>query len=171
MRVVRSIRPKPSCCAPFTSELAISYATLGQLKATDYTHAQRVRSGLRREVAQAFADVDLLALPTTAAPAARVTDAEFESGFLDPRTLDAYCRFAFLGNLTGLPALNAPVGLDGKLPLGLQLVGDAWDEATVLAAAAHLERAGVAHARSPWKPVERAIEGRARRHPAGLIEH
>jgi aspartyl-tRNA(Asn)/glutamyl-tRNA(Gln) amidotransferase subunit A len=60
------------------------------------------------------------------------------------------CRFNFLGNLTGLPALSAPVGLDEqKLPIGLQLVGDAWDEATVLAAAAHLERTGAARVERP----------------------
>jgi Asp-tRNA(Asn)/Glu-tRNA(Gln) amidotransferase A subunit family amidase len=36
-----------------------------------------------------------------------------------------------------------------SLPIGLQLVGDAWDEATVLAATAHLERLGVARAVRP----------------------
>ena len=66
------------------------------------------------------------------------------------RALDAMCRFMFLGNLTGLPALSAPVGLDeARMPLGLQLMGDAWDEATVLAAAAHLERLGVARVERP----------------------
>jgi aspartyl-tRNA(Asn)/glutamyl-tRNA(Gln) amidotransferase subunit A len=56
----------------------------------------------------------------------------------------------FLGNLTGLPALSAPVGLDeDRLPIGFQLVGDAWDEATVLAASAQLERLGVARVERP----------------------
>jgi aspartyl-tRNA(Asn)/glutamyl-tRNA(Gln) amidotransferase subunit A len=120
------------------------------MSATEYTHSQRVRSGLRAEIARAFGDVDLLALPTTATTAARVTDAEFDGGFLDARALDACCRFTFLGNLTGLPALTAPVGLDeARLPLALQLVGDAWDEATVLAAAAHLERIGAARVERP----------------------
>ena len=59
------------------------YATLGEMSATEYTHSQRLRSGLRAEVARAFGDVDLIALPTTATPAVRVTDAEFEGGFLD----------------------------------------------------------------------------------------
>jgi aspartyl-tRNA(Asn)/glutamyl-tRNA(Gln) amidotransferase subunit A len=135
--------------AAFNDDLAISYASLSQMSATEYTHAQRVRSGLRAEVARAFGDVDLLALPT-ATTAARVTDAEFDHGFLDALALDACCRFAFLGNLTGLPALTAPVGLDeARLPLALQLVGDAWDEATVLAAAAHLERIGAARVEKP----------------------
>jgi aspartyl-tRNA(Asn)/glutamyl-tRNA(Gln) amidotransferase subunit A len=101
-------------------------------------------------MARAFADVDLVALPSTATPAPRVTDAEFEGGFLDTRALDAMCRFMFIGNLTGLPGLSAPVGLDeARMPLGLQLVGDAWDEATVLAAAAHLERIGAARVERP----------------------
>jgi aspartyl-tRNA(Asn)/glutamyl-tRNA(Gln) amidotransferase subunit A len=140
--------------AAFNGDLAISYATLGEMSATEYAHSQRVRSGLRAEIARAFGDVDLLALPTTATTAARVTDAEFDGGFLDARALDACCRFTFLGNLTGLPALTAPVGLDeARLPLALQLVGDAWDEATVLAAAAHLERIGAARVERPGVTV------------------
>jgi aspartyl-tRNA(Asn)/glutamyl-tRNA(Gln) amidotransferase subunit A len=48
----------------------------------------------------------------------------------------AYLRFACPANLTGLPAISVPCGLgkDG-LPIGLQLVGRAFDEATVLRAA------------------------------------
>ncbi len=45
---------------------------------------------------------------------------------LSSRALDACCRFTFLGNLTGLPALAARVALDeARLPPALQLVGDA----------------------------------------------
>jgi aspartyl-tRNA(Asn)/glutamyl-tRNA(Gln) amidotransferase subunit A len=136
--------------APFTRDLSISYAVLGQMTGLEYLDAQRVRSGLRNEVARAFGDVDLLALPSAATTAPRVTDEEFEGGFLDARALDGLCRFMFLGNLTGLPALSAPVGLDeDRLPIGFQLVGDAWDEATVLAASAQLERLGVARVERP----------------------
>jgi aspartyl-tRNA(Asn)/glutamyl-tRNA(Gln) amidotransferase subunit A len=136
--------------ARFGADLTISYATLDVMSAREYTYAQRLRSGLREEVARALRDVDLIALPTTAAPAARVTDADFEGGFVDARVLDGCCRFNFLANLTGLPALSAPVGLDERrLPLGLQLVGDAWDEPTILAASAHLERIGAARAARP----------------------
>jgi Asp-tRNA(Asn)/Glu-tRNA(Gln) amidotransferase A subunit family amidase len=135
--------------ARFSADLAISYVVLGQMSANEYLEAQRLRSGLRVEVARAFRDVDLLGLPSAATTAARVTDAEFEGGFLDARALDALCRFMFLGNLTGLPALSAPVGLEGALPIGVQLVGDAWDEATVLAASAQLERTGAARVERP----------------------
>jgi aspartyl-tRNA(Asn)/glutamyl-tRNA(Gln) amidotransferase subunit A len=136
--------------APFTRDLAISYAVLGQMTGIEYLTAQRVRSGLRAEVARALTSVDLLALPSSGTTAPQVTDDEFEGGFLDARALDGLCRFMFLGNLTGLPALSAPVGLDeARLPIGFQLLGDAWDEATVLAASAHLERIGVARVERP----------------------
>jgi Asp-tRNA(Asn)/Glu-tRNA(Gln) amidotransferase A subunit family amidase len=69
---------------------------LRQLSASDYMHAQRLRSGIRRELAHAFLDVDLLAFPTTTTTARRVTDAEFEGGFVDARARDALCRFTFL---------------------------------------------------------------------------
>jgi aspartyl-tRNA(Asn)/glutamyl-tRNA(Gln) amidotransferase subunit A len=84
-----------------------------------------------------------------------VTDAEMRSGVLDAQLLDGLCRFAFLGNLTGLPAASAPVGRDAAdRPIGLQLVGDAWDEATVLAACAHLERTGAAKVERPKVAVD-----------------
>jgi aspartyl-tRNA(Asn)/glutamyl-tRNA(Gln) amidotransferase subunit A len=136
--------------AAFNPDLAISHATLARASATEFVHGQRVRGGLRRDVARVLRDVDVLALPTTATTAPAATDAEFEGSFLDPRAVDAMCRFNFLGNLTGLPAMSAPVGVDrGGLPIGLQIVGDAWDEATVLAVGAHLERIGAASARRP----------------------
>jgi len=121
----------------------------------EYVEALRLRTGLRAEMARIFQTVDLFALPTTATTATRVSDGEFASGFLDSRALDAMCRFNFLGNLTGLPALSAPVGLDPeRLPIGLELMGDAWDEATVLAASAHLERMGVARVERPGASVQ-----------------
>ncbi len=136
--------------AAFNADLRVTYAALGAASASAYVSAQRLRSGLRLEMASAFGDVDVFALPTTATTAPRVSDVDFESGFLDARALDAACRFAFLANLTGLPALSAPIGLDeARMPIGLQLVGDAWDEATVLAASAHLERMGVAWVARP----------------------
>ncbi len=111
----------------------------------DYLDAQRLRQGLRRDVAEVLRHVDLIALPSTARSAPQVSDIEARHGFVDPPLLDGMCRFAFLANLTGLPAASIPVGSDQDgLPVGLQLIGDAWDEACVLQAVAALERSGVA---------------------------
>ena len=139
----------------FTPDLQVSMSVLAEISALEYLDAQRLRVGLRNAVARLFRDVDLLALPTTVETASPVTDAQFESGFLDAQTIGKLCRFNFMGNLTGLPAASVPVGVDtGGLPIGLQLVGDAWDEATVLAAAAHLERLGVATCARPKIAVD-----------------
>ncbi len=116
-------------------------------RADDYIDGQRLRQGLRRDVAEVLRSVDLIALPATAESAPPITDEEARHGFVDPPLLDGMCRFAFLANLTGLPAVSVPVGVDGDgMPVGLQLIGDAWDEACVLQAAAALERCGVGRA-------------------------
>jgi aspartyl-tRNA(Asn)/glutamyl-tRNA(Gln) amidotransferase subunit A len=121
----------------------------------DYLDAQRLRSELRRQVQATLGKVDVLALPTTAAPAATVSDDDERDGFVDPVALDAACRYAFIGNLTGVPAGSAPVGLDANgVPLGLQIIGDAWDEASVLAVMAQLERSGAAQVERPRSAVD-----------------
>jgi aspartyl-tRNA(Asn)/glutamyl-tRNA(Gln) amidotransferase subunit A len=141
--------------AELTPDLQLTFSTLDALTAPELLDAQRLRAGLRRDIARCFETVDLLALPTTVATAARVTDAEMQSGMVDTTLLDGLCRFAFLANLTGLPAGTAPVGADRDgLPMGFQLVGDAWDEATVLAAMAHLERTEAARVARPQVSVD-----------------
>ncbi|MCL2779052.1 MAG: amidase [Polyangiaceae bacterium] len=133
-----------------SADLQVTFASLDGFSAVEYLDACRIRSGMRREMAGAFQSVDLVALPSTVAPAAKVSEGDMRTGFLDTSVIEGLCRFAFLANLTGLPALSAPVGIsDNGLPVGLQLVGDAWDEATVLSAAAHLERIGAAMVRRP----------------------
>ena len=135
-------------------DLQVTLATMQTLSGIDFVDAMRLRAGLRREAQRVFADVDLLALPTTAATAISVTDGEM-NGFMDTTALEALCRFSFFANLTGLPAGSAPVGRDARgLPIGFQLVGDAWDEATVLAGMAHLERLGAAKAERPKVAVD-----------------
>lgn len=124
-------------------------------RADDYLDGQRLRQGLRRAVAAVLRDVDLIASPTTARSAPQVTEDEARYGFVDPPLLDGMCRYSFLANLTGLPAVSAPVGSDRDgMPVGLQLIGDAWDEACVLQATAALERAGVARAMAAESTID-----------------
>jgi len=130
-------------------DLQISMAVVSEFGAVEFAETLRLRAALRSEAARLLGEVDLLALPTTVSTAPAVTDAQFASGFLDAQALAGLCRFNFLGNLTGLPASSCPIGLHEGLPIGFQLVGDAWDEATVLQATAHLERIGVASVARP----------------------
>ena len=136
-------------------DLQMFFANLETFRPDDYLDAQRLRAELRAEVAIVLAGVDVLALPTTATTAPPVVDADLTDGFVDPAALDAACRFAFLGNLTGYPAGTAPVGMDESgLPIGLQIVGDAWDEAAVLQVLGHLERIGAAHVARPSAGID-----------------
>lgn len=126
-------------------DLRLSCAVLSGLSAMEFLDAQHLRTSLRLEAARALAQVDVLALPTTATTAPKLPVQDRGKPFADTSAIDAMCRFNFLGNLTGLPAGTAPVGVDVEgLPIGLQIVGDAWDEHVVIGVLAQLERLGVA---------------------------
>jgi aspartyl-tRNA(Asn)/glutamyl-tRNA(Gln) amidotransferase subunit A len=120
---------------------------LRTMRGEDVLMAARHRAALRRQAAAALADVDLLALPTLPCPPRAYSLAEARVDISDAEGTRLLTRFAFLGNLTGLPAATVPCGMaataDGPFPAGLQLVGDAWDEPSVIAAMATCARAGV----------------------------
>jgi aspartyl-tRNA(Asn)/glutamyl-tRNA(Gln) amidotransferase subunit A len=131
-------------------DLRLSFAVLSGFTALEQLDAVRLRSGLRRELCQALCGVDVIALPTTATTAPRYTEDDEKTSFSDPQALEAMVRYTFLCNLTGHPAGTAPVGVDAAgLPIGLQILGDAWDEAMVLGVMAHLERTGAATVKRP----------------------
>jgi len=128
---------------------------VGQLSAREYLWAQTLRERLRVQVARSFGDVDALALPSTAKTGLPLASTDDRTGRLDAQGVRAMCRFTFLANLTGLPAGTVPIGLDADgLPMGLQIVGDAWDEPTVLALMAELERSGAARVLRPPHHVD-----------------
>lgn len=135
-------------------DMQLFLAGLETFRPDDYVDAQRIREKLCQELAETLRQVDVIAMPATAISAPSVTDEEARLGFIDPPVLDALCRFAFLANVTGAPAGVAPVGHDKNgMPVGLQILGDAWDEACVLQVLAHLERLGVASAQRPGSDV------------------
>jgi aspartyl-tRNA(Asn)/glutamyl-tRNA(Gln) amidotransferase subunit A len=112
-----------------------------------YNQAQKVRALVSRDYENAWAKCDMILAPTT-------PTASFPLGSLndDPLTMYLNDVFAVPASLAGLPAMSVPAGLnpDG-LPLGLQLVGKAFDEQMVLnAGLAIQERAGFDHAPERW---------------------
>ncbi|RPJ65534.1 MAG: Asp-tRNA(Asn)/Glu-tRNA(Gln) amidotransferase subunit GatA [Acidobacteria bacterium] len=102
-----------------------------------YRKAQQVRTLIRRDYDEAFARVDLVALPTTPTPAFRLGER-----LDDPLQMYLADVFTVGAPLAGLPALSVPCGrvAGGELPAGLQLIGRMFDEATLLRAADALER-------------------------------
>lgn len=124
----------------FSESLRMMLAILETVDATEYLRAQRTRAALKRSMRDALDSVDLIALPTTATTAADYPPALDKTPLLDEQALRAMTRFTFLANITGLPAATVPVGFDDDLPFGLQFVGGAWDEASVIAVMAHAER-------------------------------
>jgi aspartyl-tRNA(Asn)/glutamyl-tRNA(Gln) amidotransferase subunit A len=101
-----------------------------------YLKAQRVRTLIARDFAAAFERVDCLLTPTT--PSAAFAIGENSD---DPIAMYLNDIFTVPVNLAGLPAISVPAGLDGDgLPLGLQVIGRAFDEETVLRVGEVLER-------------------------------
>ena len=98
---------------------------------------------------QYFSKFDLLLCPATAVPAPPHDSAELDvDGKLTPGRTALMCTAVF--NLTGAPAFSLPFGWSAEgLPIGVQIVGRPFDEATVIHAGAQLAAAGGALARRP----------------------
>jgi len=110
-----------------------------------YLKAQQVRTLLRRDYQQAFERADLIATPTTPTPA--FTLGEKTS---DPIQMYLNDIFTVSANLTGLPAISVPCGFSGDgLPIGVQLTGRMFDEASLLRAADAYQRDTAFHTRVP----------------------
>ena len=100
--------------------------------AADYIQAQRIRSRVRRECAEVFARVDLLALPCQMKTAPLFE----ETGPLDTLYKHIAAEYQAPFDLAGLPAISIPCGFSrDKLPIALQIVGKPFDETTVFRAA------------------------------------
>jgi len=101
-----------------------------------YLKAQQVRTLIRRDYERAFERVDVVAMPTSPTPAFKLGER-----VSDPLQMYLADVFTVSANLAGLPAISVPCGFTAsRLPIGLQLTGRLFDEATLLAAAHVYER-------------------------------
>ncbi len=102
-----------------------------------YLKAQKVRALIARDFTNAWEKVDAIVTPAT--PSAAFPMDEKQD---DPVTMYLNDVFTVTANLAGLPGLAVPAGLDAQgLPLGLQVIGRPFDEETVFAVGAAIERA------------------------------
>lgn len=101
-----------------------------------YKKALQVRTIICREFDEAFEKYDVILMPTSPSGVFEIGDRE--AGCMQTYSADAYTVPA---SLAGLPAISIPCGFDKEgLPVGMQLVGKAFDEATILRAAYAFEQ-------------------------------
>jgi aspartyl-tRNA(Asn)/glutamyl-tRNA(Gln) amidotransferase subunit A len=113
-----------------------------------YLKAQRVRSLIARDFEAAFERCDVILTPT--APSAAFAIGEKAD---DPIAMYLNDVFTVPVNLAGLPGISVPAGLSGDgLPLGLQVIGRAFDEETTLRVAELVERAAAFEAKPQFVP-------------------
>ncbi len=112
-----------------------------------YTQAQKVRTLIARDFAQAFEQCDVILAPTAPSAAFALGD-----NTDDPLAMYLNDVFAVPASLAGLPAMSVPAGLNREgLPLGLQIIGRAFDEQGVLNAGLAIEqRAGFTAQPAKW---------------------
>jgi Asp-tRNA(Asn)/Glu-tRNA(Gln) amidotransferase A subunit family amidase len=114
-------------------DVRINLALARQLAATDYVLAQRIRTRMIKHFNHAFQKADVILTPATGIPAPEIKPGALPDGESDLTTTIEIMRFAIAANMTGLPAISFPVGYTQKgLPIGLQVMGKAWDEVTLL---------------------------------------
>ncbi len=109
-----------------------------------YKRAQQVRTLIRRDFQQAFADVDVIAAPTAPTVAFKIGEKTN-----DPLAMYLEDVCTLPSSLAGVPALAVPCGLSEGLPVGLQIIGNAFAEDTVLRVGDAYQRLTDWHTRRP----------------------
>ncbi len=122
-----------------------------------YLKAQKVRSLLARDFDEAFAKVDAIVTPTTPTPAFKLGEKAD-----DPLAMYLADIYTVTANLVGVPGITVPCGKSKEgLPIGLQILGKHFDEATVLKTAHVVE-----HALARKRQLNRVVIPLSRASPA-----
>lgn len=109
-----------------------------------YLKAQKVRTLIKAEFDAAFERCDVIASPTSPSVAFKIG-----SRTADPLAMYLSDVFTIPASMAGIPAVSVPCGFSDGLPVGMQLIGRAFDEATILRAAHAYERSTEWHTRRP----------------------
>jgi aspartyl-tRNA(Asn)/glutamyl-tRNA(Gln) amidotransferase subunit A len=127
------------------------------VSATEYLKAQRARQLIRNEVDARLAGLDVLVAPTTPIVATPVGQSEVEVEGARYEVRPSLIRFTRVFNLSGHPVCAVPCGFTATgLPIGMQMVGRPFDEATVLRVADAYQRVTDWHTRRPPVGLEAA---------------
>ncbi|GAB4572774.1 MAG: Asp-tRNA(Asn)/Glu-tRNA(Gln) amidotransferase subunit GatA [Anaerolineae bacterium] len=110
-----------------------------------YGHAQKVRTLIRADFDAAFEQVDVIATPTAPTTAFKIGEKAD-----DPLQMYLSDVYTVTANLAGIPGLSLPCGFDGDgLPIGLQLLGPAFEEARLLRVGHAYQQVTDWHQRAP----------------------
>ncbi|KAK9018874.1 hypothetical protein V6N11_033920 [Hibiscus sabdariffa] len=123
-----------------TYDTRANMALFRTFTASDYVAGQCLRRRIMHYHMEIFKKVDVIVTPTTGMTAPKIPASSLENGESNMQITGYLMRFIIAGNLLGLPALTVPVGYDKQgLPIGLQLIGRPWGEATILRLASAIE--------------------------------
>lgn len=103
-----------------------------------YLKAQKIRRLIKNDFIEAFKKCDLILTPTSPTPAFPIGDKSMQENPINMYLNDV---FTVSVNLAGLPGMSIPMGLSNNgLPLGLQVIGQAFDESRIFQVASALEQ-------------------------------
>ena len=112
-----------------------SYLLSGDNADVYYTKALQIRNGIRESFKEAFEKYDLIIGPN-----ATTTAYNLGEGLDDPLKTFLDDVLVFPANMAGLPGMNVPMGFgEGHLPIGLQIIGNSFDEVTMYKLASFIE--------------------------------
>jgi aspartyl-tRNA(Asn)/glutamyl-tRNA(Gln) amidotransferase subunit A len=109
-----------------------------------YKKAQQVRTLIKKDFEDVFANYDVIIGPTTPTPAFKIGE-----NIDDPLTMYVNDILTIPVNLAGVPGISVPCGFDAGLPLGLQIIGKHFDETTIYRVAHAFEQATNFHKQKP----------------------
>jgi aspartyl-tRNA(Asn)/glutamyl-tRNA(Gln) amidotransferase subunit A len=109
-----------------------------------YKKSQQVRTLIKQDFDQVFEKYDVIIGPTTPTPAFKVGEKND-----DPLTMYANDILTIPVNLAGVPGISVPCGFADGMPLGLQIIGKHFDEATIYRVAHAYEQATSFHKQTP----------------------
>jgi aspartyl-tRNA(Asn)/glutamyl-tRNA(Gln) amidotransferase subunit A len=109
-----------------------------------YQKAQKVRMLIKQDFLAAFKEVDAILGPITPSTAYKIGEK-----CNDPISMYLGDIFSIPANLAGLPAMSMPGGMIDGLPVGIQLIGRSFEEATLLRIAHHYQQVTDWHTQIP----------------------
>ncbi|MDE2571100.1 MAG: Asp-tRNA(Asn)/Glu-tRNA(Gln) amidotransferase GatCAB subunit A [bacterium] len=139
----------PDARAKYTDPVRLLLEAGRFVFAADYLKAQRLRRLLIEGARSAFRSVDILVTPTLPLVAWKKGEELVRIQGHEEHVLHACLRYTCPFNLMGLPAVTVPCGFSNGLPIGLQIAGKPFGEATILRVAQAYEASTAWHTRTP----------------------